>query len=87
VLTLAEKATGGALATLRYAKKSKKPCLHLHRRILGSSEKLLAFIEKYSVKRLNVAGSTEADEPGLYAWVNTLLQKANREMELRSTGY
>ncbi len=87
VFTLAEKATGGALATLRYAKKAKKPCLHLHRRILGTSEKLIAFTDKYSVKRLNVAGSTEADEPGIYAWVSALLQKATREMEMRSAGY
>jgi hypothetical protein len=87
VLTLGLKATGTGLAAARYAKKTKKPCLHLHRGILGTSEKFIAFADKYSVRRLHISGSTEDDEPGINAWVDALLRKVHKEMEARSTGY
>jgi hypothetical protein len=87
ILTLGLKATGAALVASRFAKKTKKPCVHLHRGILGTSEKFIAFADKYSVRRLHIAGSTEDDEPGIYAWVDALLRKVHKEMEARSTGY
>jgi hypothetical protein len=87
VLSVGLKATGSALAAARFAKKTKKPYLHLHRGILGTSEKFIAFADKYSVRRLHISGSTEDDEPGIYAWVDALLRKVHKEMEARSTGY
>jgi hypothetical protein len=76
VFTLANKATEGSLKTIGFAKKLKKPWLHLHPGILACSQKLIAFTEKHSVRRLNVAGSRESKEPGLYEWVTKVLEKA-----------
>lgn len=76
VFTFAEKATGGALKSVTFARKLKKPCLHLHRGILAGSEKLVAFMDKHRVRRLNIAGSQEEKEPGIYVWVTSTLDKA-----------
>ncbi|WP_256199406.1 putative molybdenum carrier protein [Verrucomicrobium spinosum] len=76
VFTFAEKATGGALKSVTFARKLKKPCLHLHRGILAGSEKLVAFMDKHRVRRLNIAGSHEEKEPGIYVWVTSTLDKA-----------
>lgn len=81
VFTLGPKATGGSQKALTYARKHKKPFLHLHKGILAASEKLIAFIEKHRVKRLNVAGSRECKEPGLYTWVMDSLDKAKDSVE------
>jgi Circularly permutated YpsA SLOG family len=40
VFTLAKKATGGSRKTISFAKKHKKPCIHLHQGILASGAKL-----------------------------------------------
>jgi hypothetical protein len=77
VFTLAVKATGGAQKTVTFARKLKKPCLHLHRGILAGSEKLVAFMDKHRVRRLNIAGSHEEKEPGIYDWVTSTLDKAD----------
>jgi len=86
VLTLAPKATGGAQKTNSISKKLKKPCLHLHKGILGVPEKLIAFTEKYYVRRLNIAGPAEADEPGIAAWVTSILERTKTELERREAG-
>src|SRR4051794_25770654 len=59
VFTMAEKPTASCRQTLGMAKKLKKPCAHFHKGILAVSEKLLQFVEKHQVRRLNVAGSSE----------------------------
>jgi len=87
VFTLAPKATGGSQKALSIAKKMKKPCLHLHRGILAVSEKLVAFTEKYHVRRLNVAGSRESVEPGLNEWVMQSLAKSKAMVEKRTAGF
>jgi hypothetical protein len=87
VMTLGPKAKGGAALTLRFAKKMKKPFIHLHSGVLAAAEKLIAFTEKHAVKRLNVAGSRESEEPGLYAWVDGVLRKTHKEMQSRNAGY
>lgn len=79
VFTLADKATGGSAKTLSFARKHKKPFIHLHSGILGRSEKLLAFLEKHNVRRLNVAGSRESKEPGIYEWAMKVLEKMLEE--------
>jgi hypothetical protein len=75
VFTLGPKASGGSQKALSTAKKLKKPCLHLHRGILAVGEKLAFFIDKHGIRRLNVAGSRESKEPGIYDWVNDALEK------------
>lgn len=74
VFTLAEKITGGSLKTVEFTKKLGKPLLHLHPGLLDPAGELVAFMEQHSVKRLNVAGSRESKEPGLYEWVTRVLE-------------
>lgn len=81
VFTLAEKVTGGSKKTLDFAKKHKKPCLHLHPGLQDPVGELLAFIVAHSVKKLNVAGSRESKEPGLYDWVRKVLEEAFKSAE------
>jgi Circularly permutated YpsA SLOG family len=75
VFTVAPKASGGAQKALSAARKLKKPVLHLHRGILAVGEKLALFIDKHGVRRLNVAGSRESEEPGIYEWVGDAMEK------------
>jgi len=74
VFTLAAKATGGSAKTITVARKLGRPCIHLHPGVLAADQKLAAFIDTHHVRRLNVAGSRESKEPGLYAWVIEVLE-------------
>jgi hypothetical protein len=82
--SLGPKAAGGTQKTISTAKKLKKPCLHLHQGILAVSEKLVAFMDKHNIRRLNVAGSDEGTEAGIDAWVTVALQKAKNTIDMRS---
>jgi hypothetical protein len=86
VFTRSEKVTGGSKQTMAFARKLKKPCLHLHQGLLAVSEKLILFIEKHHVRRLNVAGSRESEEPGIYAWVRKELGTTKAVIESSSWG-
>lgn len=83
VFTQAAKATGTAQKAVSTSKKHKKPVLHVHRGILGVSEKIVAFLDKYYVRRLHLTGSPETDEPGLGAWVASELEKAKGILDRR----
>lgn len=83
VFTLAPKATGGSQKAISFARKLKKPCLHLHKGILGAHQKLVQFLDKHYVRRLNVAGSRESQDESIYAWVTSVLEKARTELERR----
>lgn len=84
VFTLADPPSGGSKKTLTLAKKHKKPSLHLHRGLLAVPDKLVAFLEKHQpVRRLNVAGSRESKEPGLYDWVSSVLDRAKADLDAR----
>ncbi|MGV3663496.1 MAG: YpsA SLOG family protein [Prosthecobacter sp.] len=83
VFTLGPKAAGFAQKAGAAARKQKKPILHVHRGILGVSEKIVAFLDKYYVRRLHVTGSTEADEPGLSVWVTSELEKSKVILDRR----
>ncbi len=83
VFASAAKATGTAQKAVSTSKKHKKPVLHVHRGILGVSEKIVAFLDKYYVRRLHLTGSPEADEPGLSVWVTSELEKAKGILDRR----
>lgn len=83
VFTIEPKATGGSQKTISLAKKLKKPCLHIHKEILGAHMKILEFTEKHHVRRLNIAGSREPKDGGVYHWVTSVLEKMWMEMERR----
>ena len=73
VFTMAPTVTGGSLKTIGFAMKHRKPCIHVS--MLGDqsgkdrSMMLRHFILEYDIRILNVAGSRESKEPGIYQWV------------------
>ena len=85
VFTFGANVTGGSLKTISFAKKHRKPLLHVWK---GSEEpnlKIQKFILDNEVKVLNVAGSRESKEPGICKWVTELLSEALfREEDLAS---
>ena len=80
VFTLAAKAPGGSQKTLAFARKQKKPFIHLHSGILDAADKLITFLNSRPIRRLNVAGSRESEEPGLYDWVTKTLEKVKERL-------
>lgn len=73
VFTVAPEATDGSLRTLQCAEEMAKPRLHLHPGLEAPHVLLAGFLVKHGVQRLNVAGSREEKEPGLYVWVRAVL--------------
>ena len=79
VFTLAREATGGSLKTIGFAKKHRKPCLHIPRNSGYYEDPALIlqrFVDEHGIKTLNVAGSRESKEPGIYQWVMEVLEDA-----------
>lgn len=83
VFTLAAKAAGTAQKAVSSAKKQKKPVLHVHRGILGVSEKIVAFMDKHYIRRMHITGSTDIDEPGVSDWAVGELEKAKVILDRR----
>jgi len=83
VFTLATKAAGTAQKAVSTARKLKKPVLHVHRGILGVSEKIVAFMDKYYIRRMHITGSAETDEPGVSDWAIGELEKAKGILDRR----
>lgn len=84
IFTLSDKPSGGSKKTITLAKKHKRPCIHLHQGMLAVSEKLIAFLDKYHpIRRINIAGSRESKEPGLYDWVTRVLEQTKIDIERR----
>lgn len=76
VFTLATKASGGSAKTLAVARKTGKPHLHLYKGVDEIVGALREFIETHQIEKLNVAGSRESKEPGVYAWTMEILTAA-----------
>jgi hypothetical protein len=74
--TFAKEPTGGSLKTVGFAKKHRKPCLHISRACYDPAVKLQKFVEEHGIKTLNVAGSRESKDPGIYQWVKAVLTDA-----------
>jgi Circularly permutated YpsA SLOG family len=66
---------GGSKRTMEFARKYKKPGLHLHPGILEVADKLRAFVQENSVKVLNVAGPRASTEPKVGQFVMALLDE------------
>ena len=86
VLTLRPKATGAAQKTLTYSKKHRRPVLHLHSGVLAAASKLATFVQDHRIRRLNIAGSVESDEPGIYAWAMSILDKTRDILDRADLG-
>ncbi len=79
VFTFASVATGGSLKTIGFAKKHRKPCIHISRAsdsLFGPAQQLQEFVKEHGIKTLNVAGSRESKEPGIHQWVMRVLEDA-----------
>jgi len=77
VFTLSGVPRGGSLLTVELAKKHGKPCLHLSPVFkYVSATELKKFVGDHAIKVLNVAGSRESEEPGLWRWVYGVLENA-----------
>lgn len=76
VFTGAAEATGGSLKTIRLAAKHQKPCLHISRGQYNAAVMVQAFIDEHQISVLNIAGSRESKEPGIYEWVKRILDDA-----------
>lgn len=67
----------GSKKTQDYAKKQKKPVLHLARSMAGDHGRVLnSFLNAHRVKTLNIAGSRGSNEPEVAEFVAGVLAKA-----------
>ena len=76
VFTFSNVPTGGSLKTIGFAKKHAKPCLHLSKGCHDAEVRLQKFVDEHKIKTLNVAGSRESKDPGIYEWVKRVLADA-----------
>lgn len=76
IFTLGKSPSAGALKTIQLAQTHGRPWIHLHRCVSDAPEKLLHFVDAHKISRLNVAGSRESTEPGVYAWVTSILESS-----------
>jgi hypothetical protein len=77
IFTLGAALTGGSLKTLKVARELGKP--HVHIACAGcyqSAVSLQKFVDSHGVRILNVAGSRESKEPGIYDFVQSVLEDA-----------
>ena len=68
--------SGGSKKTVDFARKHKRPWLHLCAADGAAAEKLRAFVEEHGVKVLNAAGPRASKEPGVGEFVMRTLDKA-----------
>jgi hypothetical protein len=79
VFTLARTASGGSLETIHFAMKYGKPLIQLSQSAPEYTDPALLpqrFIAENGIAFLNVAGSSESNEPGFYRWVSQILEDA-----------
>jgi hypothetical protein len=68
--------SGGSRKTLEFARRHRRPQLHLCAADKNVAETLEAFVEEHDVKVLNVAGPRASKEPGVGEFVMRTLDKA-----------
>ncbi|QDU58785.1 putative molybdenum carrier protein [Aeoliella mucimassa] len=80
VFSIAPRPSGGTALTLRFARESQRPLLHLARNahplfgtadaIRTDAERLCEFLVEHQIRRLNIAGPRGSQEPtiGTYVW-------------------
>jgi hypothetical protein len=83
IFSLAEKVIKGTELTLDCAREHNKPVKHIHDGetqhnssvLIREAEQLRNFVESYNIEILNVAGSRESEEPGIYQFTLDVLRK------------
>lgn len=78
VLSVDKRLGAGSKRTLEFARRYRKPALHLHRTVplAESAAALRAFIEAHGITTLHIAGSRASEEPGIGAFTQALLDRA-----------
>jgi hypothetical protein len=76
VFTLARRVTGGSKRTIHFANQLKKPCKQISRASYRPVEDLQRFVKRHGIRVLNVAGSSESKEPGIWLWTFETLEAA-----------
>jgi hypothetical protein len=77
IITLADGLRGGSREIARHAREAGKRCIHLSLADrFDSSAALRGFAKAEAIRVLNVAGSREGEEPGIYEFTQTLLRRA-----------
>ena len=77
IFTLASKLGGGSLKTASFARKHRKPFIHLcPNRSYDIASELLHFIAQNEIKVLNVAGTRLSKEPDVALFVRDTLEAA-----------
>ena len=75
VFTYSKEPTGGSLKTIQFCKKHGKPYLHIFTGY-DIAEQILKFVDEHQIRVLNVAGSRESKDPGIYEMVKRVLSYA-----------
>ena len=77
IFSMAGELTGGSLLTRGFARKWKRPCLHVSRvKTRDPAGQLLAFIEESGARILNVAGPRQSNEPDVVGFIAAVLDTA-----------
>jgi len=76
VFSVSPSVEGGTALTIALAKRLGKPWLHLYGDAPLAAQNLRAFLADHSVRRLNVAGPRESQEPEVDAFVRAVLAAA-----------
>jgi hypothetical protein len=70
ILTLSPDLEGGCKQTAEFAEKLGRPWIHIIR------SRQIEPAEEHKIARLNIAGSRESREPGIYLWVYQVIDDA-----------
>jgi hypothetical protein len=82
IITLVGGLKGGSLEIARHAREAGKRCIELSQADrFDSSAALRGFAKVEAIRILNVAGSREGEEPGIYEFTQTLLRRLSCRLE------
>ena len=76
IFTLKVDLTGGSKRTADFARRHGKPWIHIPSVDYEPGGMLLEFVRENGIEALNVAGSRESKEPGVYEFVKRALEEA-----------
>lgn len=76
VFSLAAKMTVDSFRTVDFAEKHARPCIHVTGTEYGPALRLQEFVSQHRIRVLNVAGSSESEEPGLWRSVYQVIDDA-----------
>ena len=76
IFTMSSKLGGGSLKTAAFARKHKKPFIHLHPNRPSVSGELLRFVTEQRICVLNVAGTRSSKQPEVAEVVRKSLEEA-----------